>query len=64
MELIIASILATFLALFGHLSTVIAEQLRRPKRRVWRFGDDSYEPPPLKRSTRPSAASPRVAVPA
>lgn len=46
MELIVTSLLLTALSLFGHIGTVIAEQLRRPRRRVFRAPDDSYEPPP------------------
>ena len=64
MELIITSFLLTGLSLFGHLSLVVAEQLRRPKRRIWRFADDSPVPPTPKCSLQPRAGAPRVAVPA
>ena len=53
MELIVASFLATFLALIGHLSSVIADQLRRPKARVWRFAEAVLEPLPPKRAPIP-----------
>lgn len=63
MELIVTSFLLTALSLFGHIGTVIAEQLRHPKRRVFRVVDHSHEPsPPSKRA--PSTYSHLVAKPA
>lgn len=49
MELIVTSFLLTGLSLFGHIGTVIAEQLRRPKRRVFRIAVASHDPPPPSR---------------
>lgn len=46
MELIVSSFLLIGLSFFGHISSVVADQLRRPKRRVWRFGEAFHEPPP------------------
>ena len=50
MELIVASFLATFLAVIGHLTSVISDQLRRPKARVWRFAEGPHDPLPPKRA--------------
>lgn len=41
MELIVTSFLLIALSLFGHISSVVADRLRRPKRRVFSVADDS-----------------------
>jgi hypothetical protein len=51
MELIVTSFLLTGLSLFGHIGSVVADQLRRPKRRNWRFGEAFHEPRPPKRAS-------------
>ena len=48
MELIVTSFLLLSLSLFGHIGSVVADQLRRPKARVWRFSGAFHEPPPAK----------------
>ena len=50
MELIVSSFLLIGLSLFGHIGSVIGEQLRRPRRRVFRVANDAHEPPPPKRA--------------
>jgi hypothetical protein len=57
MELIVSSFILLGLSLFGHLGSVIADQLRRPKRRVWRFGEEFLEPPPPTHAEIYSAAA-------
>lgn len=42
-ELIVTSFLLIGLSLVGHFCMVIADQLRRPKRRDLRLGDDFHE---------------------
>ena len=50
MELIVTSFLLTGLLLLGDISSVIADRLRRPKRRVFRGAHASHEPLPSKRT--------------
>lgn len=57
MELIVTSFLLIGLSLCGHVGSVIADQLRRPKARVWRFGEAFPEPPPRKRAPIPFGAA-------
>ncbi len=49
MELIVTSFLLIGLSLFGHVATVIADQLRRPSRRERVIADDPDRHPPPKR---------------
>ncbi len=46
MELIVTSFLLIGLSLFGHVATVIADQLRRPSRRERVIADPHHHPPP------------------
>lgn len=56
MELIVASFLLIGVSLFGQMAMVIADQLRRPRRRIFRLGEESQEPPP-KRAPIPFRAA-------
>ena len=57
MELIVSSFFLIGLTLLGQVATVIADQLRRPKRRTFRVGEDSHESPPPKRAPIYSAGA-------
>lgn len=50
MELIVTSFLLIALLLVGDIGSLVADQLRRPRRRVFRLANDSHEPPPSKRA--------------